>query len=161
MPPFSSHSSNSCVSRLLRTPPVLQSAAPLRFHLGVKVRRHPQDRGRSASCQTCFVFCVHDGFRNIHPVSVLALCVSVELLSVAAALLHQHVLVMPHDHLAVLKVEHGEWSQAGGDAGQTRHRVGTVQLQQALQGGTGKSSVRSSVWLVCPLWGHNSRRRRD
>lgn len=42
-------------------------------------------------------------------------------LSVATALLHHHVLVMPHDHLAVLKVEHGERSQAGGDAGQAWH----------------------------------------
>lgn len=69
-------------------------------------------------------------------------------LSVAAALLHHHVLVMPHDHLAVLIVEHGERSQAGGDTGQARHRVWVVQLQQALQGGKrrqrGNSGVRTS-----------------
>lgn len=57
---------------------------------------------------------------------------------------------MPHDHLAVLKVEHGERSQAGGDAGETRHGVGTVQLQQALQGWGGREG-RAALESVCGL----------
>lgn len=55
------------------------------------------------------------------------------LCSVAATLLHHHVLVMLHDHLPVLVVQHGERSQAGGNTGQTRHRVRAVQLQQTLE----------------------------
>lgn len=57
---------------------------------------------------------------------------------------------MPHDHLAVLKVEHGERSQAGGDAGETWHRVGTVQPQQALQGWGGREG-RAALESVCGL----------
>lgn len=53
---------------------------------------------------------------------------------VAAALLHHHVLVMPHDHLAVLEVQHGHRCQARWHAGKARHLVWVVKFQEALDG---------------------------
>lgn len=52
--------------------------------------------------------------------------------SVAATCLCHHTLVMPHYHLPVLIVEHGERSQLCRYAGWTRDTVRLVQLQQAL-----------------------------
>lgn len=54
-------------------------------------------------------------------------------LSVAATVLHHHVLVMPHHHLPVLVVQHGKRGQAGRHAGHTRHFVWMVKLQETLQ----------------------------
>lgn len=51
----------------------------------------------------------------------------------AATLLHHHVFMMPHNHLPVLIVQHGKWSQAGWHAGHTRDFVWVVKFQQALQ----------------------------
>lgn len=51
----------------------------------------------------------------------------------AAALLHYHVLVMPHDHLPILEVQHGQRRQACGHTGQTWHLVWVVKFQKALE----------------------------
>lgn len=56
----------------------------------------------------------------------LALCLRVR--SVAATCLHHHAFVMPHHHLPVLVVEHGQRSQACRYTGRTRDAVGLVQL---------------------------------
>lgn len=69
--------------------------------------------------------------------------------SVASTLLHHHVLVVPHDHLAVLVVQHGERGQAGRNAGQTRNFVRVVKFQQALEGQKRtKGGLLGHIWKI-------------
>ena len=53
--------------------------------------------------------------------------------SLAATLLHHHVLVMSKHHTIVLVVQHGQRAQARGHTGGTRHPLGVVHPQQTLQ----------------------------
>ena len=64
-------------------------------------------------------------------ISLSPLRISVEV-SVAAALLHHHVLVVPQDHVVVLIVQHGERGEARGHAGRAGHALGLVEPQEAL-----------------------------
>lgn len=53
--------------------------------------------------------------------------------SLAAALVHNHVLVVPEEHFSVLVVEHAQRAHFGRGAAGGRHSVRVEMLQQALR----------------------------
>lgn len=65
-----------------------------------------------------------------------------ELVSVAATLLNDHVLVVADDDFTLLVVEHGEGTHPDRGAGRAGHLVGLVELQQTLWGDTGRAKNR-------------------
>lgn len=53
--------------------------------------------------------------------------------SVTAALLDNHVLVMPQGQIIIFKVEHGEWAEARWHARRAGHSLWVVMPQKALK----------------------------
>lgn len=71
--------------------------------------------------------------------------------SLAATLLHHHVVLMPHDHLSIFEVQHGDWCQVCGHTRQTGCLVWMMIIQQALESGEEENNRLENIYSCC--WG--------